>query len=332
LWLLIGLHKRAQVPFLHLWPKHDAPPRRDRHLHFPPSPILILLLAIALALVGLGKPLLRKNTPRAVPNIPAPRPILQSASLRAGQLQIELSPPPTTSLNLLLNDGKTRQTHTLPPSPTGLYFLDCQTDSQTLKLAIDQSSATLVRIGAWPKIQREAPLGASVERVIASYEKARKPSENSPVLKISPALDPSESGIIPGQYQNAPQDPFTIDHPVTANVKTWPTTGGVAPDGWTPLVKRGEKTLLAVRETETARQAFLAMDFSNWDASPDFVIFWTNLLDYLAGPSPEYRFIPATLNSHPETKPRDIPLAPWLWSFACALGLISSLLFTRKGS
>jgi len=329
LWLLIGLHKRTPIPFLSLWPDDPGAPKRERRVHLPPISIMLILLAMLLALVGLANPVIGKKV-APLPVETNPPPTITHAALRGGQLQIDLSAPSQKPLELVLSYDSTRESRTLGEGQR--YFLDFKPEPEEIQLIFGSSIAILKRQGAFPKIQSDAPLSFSVDRVISSYENARKPSENSPVLKISASLQPDESGILPGKTENATGELQIVDHPITANVHAWPSTASDAPQGWTPLVKRGEKTLLAVRESPSVRQAWVAMDFALWDATPDFVIFWTNLLDYLAGPTRQYVFHPATMPEKTIQKPKNNPLAPWLWSGGCALGLISALLFTRKAS
>jgi len=245
---------------------------------------------------------------------------------------IRLSQPTPTPLQLTLEYTHSRQTQTLNPSEMPDYFLDFTPLPDELLLTIGQSTAKLKRRGAYPIIQRQAPLGASAERAIASYEASRKPSENSPIIKISKSLSPDESGAIPGKFESADDELSVTDHPITANIRSWPNSAGEAPEGWTPLVKRGQKSLVALRENQSIRQIWIAMDFTLWDATPDFVIFWTNLLDYLAGQSGQYLFQPAVEKPQPLQKNNEIQLAPWFWASACVLALISSLLFHKKDS
>ena len=53
-----------------------------------------------------------------------------------------------------------------------------------------------------------------------------------------------------------------------------------APEGWTPLVQVGGKTLVAMQETP-ARKIWVGFDSPAWPRSVDYVVFWTNVFDWL---------------------------------------------------
>lgn len=325
----MGLHKRAQIPFLSLWPSAETPLKTDRRLHLPPIAVLLLLLAILLSLLAFAQPVVHRPARKTV-QLQAENPKITHAALRSGQLMLRFSGKLEKPIELTLEYDQTTQKQTLAPSNSNDFFLNFAAEPTELRIWLDQSVSTLKRQGARPKIQPQAPLGASAQRVIASYQEARKPTTDSPILKIATSLDTDESGVIPGKYEPADGALRVLDHPITAHVRSWPTSAGEAPENWTPLVQRGAKTLVAIRESQNVRQAWLAMDFSVWDTSPDFVIFWTNLLDYLAGPSPEYVFSKAVEKPQPPEKSKDIDLAPGFCTFACVLALLSSVLFYKK--
>jgi hypothetical protein len=103
-----------------------------------------------------------------------------------------------------------------------------------------------------------------------------------------------------------------IPHPVTSQVDwdTLPARLRVAnpPEGeWTPLVTVAGRVLVAARQTD-ARQVWIGFDAGPWSATPAFVVFWTNVFDWLGQGGESYA-------SHllaewtPEWKPRDFNAA-----------------------
>ena len=90
-----------------------------------------------------------------------------------------------------------------------------------------------------------------------------------------------------------------VAHPITANVDwlTFPATvltAGEPPRGWMPLVTVGGHVIVAAR-AEPVRQVWVGFDASTaWTATPDFVIFWANILGW-AGQGKE-RFVAYSLN------------------------------------
>jgi hypothetical protein len=59
------------------------------------------------------------------------------------------------------------------------------------------------------------------------------------------------------------------------------------PAGFTRLVWSGDHTLAAIRD-EPIRQAWVGFRSTSWPATPEFVVFWTRLFDWLGASSPHY--------------------------------------------
>jgi hypothetical protein len=55
--------------------------------------------------------------------------------------------------------------------------------------------------------------------------------------------------------------------------------GAAAPAGFTPVVSIGDRVAVAVRETP--RQAWVAIESATFPRRADYVVFWTNLFDWL---------------------------------------------------
>jgi hypothetical protein len=75
-----------------------------------------------------------------------------------------------------------------------------------------------------------------------------------------------------------------VDHPIAANgdwTKTIQDAKSAKPQaGWQPIVLVGEHVLVAVREMP-ARQVWIGFESPEFSHSSDFVIFWTNVLDWV---------------------------------------------------
>jgi hypothetical protein len=64
------------------------------------------------------------------------------------------------------------------------------------------------------------------------------------------------------------------------------------PDGdWTPLVTVGNVVLLAKRESP-GRQVWVGFTQEAWPKSPDFVVFWTNVMDWVADDAAQWTAMP----------------------------------------
>jgi hypothetical protein len=88
-----------------------------------------------------------------------------------------------------------------------------------------------------------------------------------------------------------------LPHPVTRHVEgefRLPSAPvrEPAPEGWTPVVRVGGKTAVAVREGP-ARQVWVGLDSPQWAREPGYVVFWTNVFDWVGGAgAPEFRAYP----------------------------------------
>jgi hypothetical protein len=52
------------------------------------------------------------------------------------------------------------------------------------------------------------------------------------------------------------------------------------PAGWTPVVSAGDQAIVAVRD-QPARQVWVGFTSPSWGKSPDFVVFWARVFDWL---------------------------------------------------
>jgi hypothetical protein len=150
--------------------------------------------------------------------------------------------------------------------------------------------AWLVR--QWPKIEAMSALPEALGRMIDVYSKHRPPSGGSGRVVVTADVNqlPSAPAAImaaTGEGASLSQQPTAIDHPLARDVRDWPKDAVVAStppvgDGWTPIVSGGDRVLVAARQ-RPHRQVWVAFDSATFVARPDFVVFWTNVFDWLAG-------------------------------------------------
>jgi hypothetical protein len=77
-------------------------------------------------------------------------------------------------------------------------------------------------------------------------------------------------------------------HPVVAGVDWNGVSRGVAVaaapgEGWTKVAWIGDRTIVAVRDEGAARQAWVGFESGEFARTPGFVVFWTNVFDWLGG-------------------------------------------------
>jgi hypothetical protein len=130
--------------------------------------------------------------------------------------------------------------------------------------------------------------------MIEVYSRTRKPIEGAPHVAIvddEKSLATGETGVVIASNATKPQagELIVADHPVTRNV-AWASVlkdATVAPppppppQGWTPLVSLGSSAVVAVREGE-ARRVWVGFDSDSFARSTDYVVFWTNIFDWLS--------------------------------------------------
>ena len=183
----------------------------------------------------------------------------------------------------------------LPPRGTEKnYFLDLDHLSRTIdaELRVDgdelpiDNVAYLVRRRAWPKVEVRGDVPAEVRRVAEAYSRARPAGEGSATVAVSDTpMDGPSVVVTRGAVSDTADAKLVVaDHAVTASVN-WADAhlrpvDVPADAGWTNLVTAGAKALVAARESP-ARQVRVSIDSSDFARTPAFVIFWTNLLDWV---------------------------------------------------
>ncbi len=166
--------------------------------------------------------------------------------------------------------------------------------------------AWLVREGTWPRVEPGAALPASLDRFIRTYAAARPPTDESPRVRVTDQFgdvrndQPAVFLETPADGDRAAVEPVpageveVVSHPVTRNVTFPPSFGSTGqaapPAGWTPIVKRGDDVVVAVREAPT-RQVWVGIgEFDTWSRTPGFVIFWANVFDWLGAGGATYTY------------------------------------------
>jgi hypothetical protein len=169
--------------------------------------------------------------------------------------------------------------------------------------------AWLVRQGAWPRIEPREAVTPELARFVQVYAKSRPAGPQSPrvplvtdVAQIPPGsaavVVATPTGDAPPETSGAPAPAAeVIPHPATQNLETnfrlaSARVVGAAPQGWTPVVRIAGKVAVAVRE-QPARQVWVGFDSPEWPRRPEYVVFWTNVFDWVglsgSGSGAEYR-------------------------------------------
>jgi hypothetical protein len=124
--------------------------------------------------------------------------------------------------------------------------------------------------------------------MIAVYRRHRE-SGGKRVKIVADARDAMDepSVVIPPEADSIlPTDELHVEsHPVSANVD-WSvarhSTGALAPVGYRAIVSAGDEAFVAVRD-QPARSVWVSVNSPDWASKADYVIFWTNVFDWLGG-------------------------------------------------
>jgi hypothetical protein len=160
--------------------------------------------------------------------------------------------------------------------------------------------AWLARERSFPKITTTSNVNPEVQRVIKAFQKSHPPEANSQTLLIASANSPEPTADVTIASSLEPVPQSTIDittHAITANLTVTSlsklSAAASAPKDWLPLLRAGGRTLLAIRDTPR-RQVWIGFTADNFAATADFVVLWTNILNWLSNSSDEYTSNPIT--------------------------------------
>lgn len=231
---------------------------------------------------------------------PAPQVMVRlrnQSSLKTAKLTVSCDGQPEQQTIALPDTGQTRD-YFFNPAKLGT------TVTAELSVADDlpaNNRAWLVRTGTWPRIEPRTPVPAELRRLIAAYQHSRPATDDSSGLVIvsDPAQLPADS---PGVLLQSPQGHAVsgvvqvTQHALTAHVgwEQMPmpiSIGGEPPAGWIPLVSVAGHPVVAVR-ADGPRQVWVGFDAPAWARTADYVVFWTNVFDWLGGPADRFAAYP----------------------------------------
>lgn len=227
----------------------------------------------------------------------------------------------TAALLVITSGGRTvRQTIDLAAGGGQRdYFIDLPNLGPTVVAQLQvhddmeaNNAAWLVREGSYPRIEPHSALPPELRRLIEAYQTARPPSDTSVrVAVVSDVAQLPREGpavVVAAERKRAPAGvPVQrTDHPIAEHVN-WDQlrapvcVGGSPPAGWSPVVSSGPRVLVAA-SPDPLKQVWVGFDAPRWATTPDYVIFWTNVFDWMGGGG--QRFAARALNEWgPQWKP-----------------------------
>jgi len=175
------------------------------------------------------------------------------------------------------------------PAEVRDYFFPIEAGAKVVRVQLDGKDdfagddvGFLVRRGSWPRIEARIPVFAELERFIEKYSKVRVASAESKGVAIGDEIILGKVGAgVSGKASVA-------DHAVMRELGKvdW---GAMAADGvaelpegggWEVLVKVSEKAVLAVKNGPV-RQVWVGVSTQKMASSPEFVILWSNIFDWV---------------------------------------------------
>jgi hypothetical protein len=251
---------------------------------------------------------------------------------RPGQVMVTLAATHATSRTLVLQSGDRtlRQTVDLPADSQRNLFLNFEPATDTIDARLEGAAddfeaddrAWLVRRRSWPTLEARSPLPHELRRMIEVYRRYRPAAEDAPRVALGrPGDVKGDEPAVLLAATDGPESPRgdirPTPHPITTGVDwTGLSTGasvapGGPPEGWTVLLRAGDRPLVAVRDVD-ARQVWVGFESRAFARTPGYVVFWTAVFNWLAsasdeaftagivGPTldPARRLLPETLPDH----------------------------------
>ena len=296
------------------------------------------------AVVVLSDQALDRDDPRIIQITPDSVPqnvdIVHLAASVSSKLQVMVrvrNQSSLTSGSLVVSSGGKTVTRAidLPPreGETNL-FVDLPAVGDTIEAKVNaaddldaDNTAWLVRQRTWPRIEARSELPAELRRMIEVYQAHRAASADSARISVVAdlfALPANEPGVaILGEGSSAKPTSGRVgvefgDEPAIAGVD-WREVAKDAVaanspgEGWKTLVSCGPQVLVAVRESP-ARQVWVGFSSPSFAKLKDYVIFWTNVFDWVGKGGDEFVSEPVQmiggewkLETKASSEPFDVP-------------------------
>jgi len=287
---------------------------------------------------------------QVVPNIPVNNTAITHLSARSGQVMARLrsTTPATRTLRITSDNNTVERKIDLKANHETDVFLDLPNPGEVIEaILLDfddfdaDNRAWIVRPITWPAITAWTTIPDELRRMLDVYAKHRPPGPGArqlPIVRPGDPLKSDEPAILLAVTtpSNQSDPPSTINHPILQNVnlpalRTNIALAGKPPgEGWTILARIADKPILAIRDQDGTRRAWVGFESRDFARTPDYVLFWTNLLDWTAAtPSQDYTSGMVTEGDHATTfgrltpVPRDADPTYWPGLFQSPRGLVA---------
>jgi hypothetical protein len=229
---------------------------------------------------------------------------------------------PATRAMLIVQSGdqERRVPLNLPAAPgEQTVFVDFPSLHNMIHARLEPNDAGWLAAQAWLvrqhrpiHVRAQSALPAELRRMIQVYNQSQPASRDPAIVEVGDetAMVGRPGAIVATHSAPRPSDargqrPTVIDSLLTAHVQ-WNRVLASArlsplPQGnWQVLVSSAGRPALAVA-TGAPRRVWIGINAPLWSQSPDYVIFWKNVFDYLGGGPPVYAA--HTLHAAPRIQP-----------------------------
>jgi len=314
-WLLFGRRDKTSVPFLNLWRVNELEIRKPRRAwEKPPVALAALLCGMLLAIFAAAGPAVRfQSSSKPLGENDVTIELLSVRNQARTQAMVRLLNQSDLSAVILTvkADVKTVQTRRAELPGRGQarnYFLDIPGTPSAVDVDLDGDGVAEIhhhaeasRRTTWPIVEARSDLSPELRRMSEVYGRRRPSGDGSTriaVLAGSGGLDLDSPAAFVADEQTASGkisevEPLIVqDGPLTRSVDwaavlpgalVWPMPPGI----WQPVVSVAGHVVVAAR-SEPFRQVWIGFDSADFEARPDFVLFWSNIFNWLGDGGPTY--------------------------------------------
>jgi hypothetical protein len=189
-----------------------------------------------------------------------------------------------------------QRTVALPPAGgSAAVFIDLPRLGPTVTAAIDPAEvdgrAWLARQGDAMDLMATPGVPTALRRMVDVFNQGEGGGSGRRVVVSDRPLPPGQPGVwvvgTEGHGGSIDGPATVVAHPVTAGVVEWAGDGATAPAGFTAVVARSGRALVAVREGR-ARQVWAALDVARAARSADWVVFLASAFRWVGGGEPQF--------------------------------------------
>ena len=160
-----------------------------------------------------------------------------------------------------------------------------------------EARAYVARRQRWPRVEARTTISPALSRLLPIYSRHRPPSPDSITIAIEDQGQADQASLADGPAVLLASPARVLSPDVKWTVTPGPYTQGLdwpradvevtldpPPIGFAPILIANGQPVLAIDPRPPAR-VWVGFASTTWEQTPDFVVFWTRLLDSLSQPA-----------------------------------------------